>query len=125
MKKADTKDLGSDETFLNEHDMDQIWLPPLIFSNTVGNMPILSDVPIIVKILKQGAYVHKKIIDLHEGTLFHGNENDLQLDGQYETIFKCLFKLKCHYGLYGKFVMVRACVFEKMMSPCFRKRQFP
>ena len=88
------KDLGSDETFLNEHHRDQIWLPPLIFSNTVGNMPILSDEPIVVKILKQGEYVHKKIMDLHEGTLFHGNENDLQLNGQYETIFKCLFKLK-------------------------------
>ena len=88
------KDLGSNETFLNKHWLDQIWLPPLILSNTIGNVPISRDEPVVVKILKQGPYVHNDITDLHEGTLFLGNENDLQLDGEYEHTFKCLFELK-------------------------------
>ena len=87
------RDLEADGTFLNKHWMDQIWLPPLILSNTVGNMPILSDESLVVKILKKGESVHNLITDLHEGTLFLGIENDLQLDGQYETTFKCLFEL--------------------------------
>ena len=44
------KDLGSDGTFLNKHWIDQIWLPPLTFSNTVGNMPILRDESIVVQV---------------------------------------------------------------------------
>ena len=44
--------------------------------------------------MKKGGYVHNDITNLHEGTLFHGNENDFQLQGKYEKTFKCLFELK-------------------------------
>ena len=88
------RDLGSYETFLNKKWIEQIWLPPLTFSNTLGDTPILSEDLTDVKILKQGGYVHNDITDLHEGTLFHGNENDFQLQGKYEKTFKCLFELK-------------------------------
>ena len=88
------KDLRSEGTFLTKHWMDRIWLPPLILSNTVGNMPILRDESIVVKIIKQGTHFHNNNIDVHEGMLFQGSENDIQLDGQYETTFKCLFELQ-------------------------------
>ena len=88
------KDLRSEGTFLTKHWMDRIWLPPLILSNTIGNMPILSDESIVVKIIKQGTHGYNNIVDVHERTLFKGSENDLQLDVQYETTFKCLFELQ-------------------------------
>ena len=57
-------------------------------------MQIWNDESIVVKILKQGQSIHNEMSDLHEETLYLGDENDLQLDGQYETTFKCLFELK-------------------------------
>ena len=88
------KDLGSEDRFLNRHWMDQIWIPELIFSNMIGSNLISRDDAVVVKILKQGEYINNDITDLNEGTLFHGSENDLQLDAYYENTFKCLFELK-------------------------------
>ena len=44
------KDLKEAGNYLNRYWQSQIWLPPLYFSNTVGNVPILIDDTMTVKV---------------------------------------------------------------------------
>ena len=47
------KNLRTDGNYLNKYWQDQIWLPPLYFSNTRGNAPILGEDSMTVEILQQ------------------------------------------------------------------------
>ena len=73
------KDLKSEGNFLDKSSQDQIWLPPLTFSNTDGNVPLLGDDSIKVEVLRQGSAILNNLYKLNEGTHFKGDENDLLL----------------------------------------------
>ena len=87
------KDLKENGNYLNKYWQNEIWLPPLYFSNTIGNVPILIDDSKTVKILRQGESIYNDVSELNEGHIFSGEENGLQLKTQYEQTFKCLFEL--------------------------------
>ena len=72
---------------------DQIWLPPLYFSNTKGNQQILSGSPIEVAIVPHGQPSLNDISELHEKNTFKGEENDLELRSSNALTFKCNFEL--------------------------------
>ena len=87
------KDLKENGNYLNKYWQNEIWLPPLYFSNTIGNVPILTDDSKTVKVLRQGESIYNDVSELNEGHIFSGEENGLQLKTQYEQTFKCLFEL--------------------------------
>ena len=72
---------------------DKIWLPPLYFSNAAGNIPIASGDTVGVKVLKQGIPNLKNVMELNEGNIFLGKENDLELNAKHEGLFRCNYKL--------------------------------
>lgn len=87
------KDLTANTTFLSKKWFDQIWLPPLYFHNTKKNIPILKGHPIEVDVLKLGKPKPNKLSELHEGTLFSGEENHLKLVSKNDLTYICIFKL--------------------------------
>ena len=72
---------------------DQIWLPPLYFSNAKGNKGILSGNFNAVAIIPRGQPTLNKISELNEENIFKGEENDLELESWNELAFKCSFEL--------------------------------
>ena len=72
---------------------DQIWLPPLYFSNTKGNKGILSGNFNQVVIIPCGQPTLDKISELNEANTFKGKENYLELESWNELTFKCNFEL--------------------------------
>ena len=72
---------------------DQIWLPPLYFSNTKENKQILNGNYVEVAIIPHGQPLFNKISELNEANLFRGEENDLELFSVNELTFKCNFEL--------------------------------
>ena len=73
---------------------DQIWLPPLYFSNTKENKQILNGNYVEVAIIPHGQPLFNKISELNEANLFKGEENDLELFSVNELTFKCNFELR-------------------------------
>ena len=73
--------------------LDHIWLPPLYFSNTIGNKGILTGNFNQMFIIPLGQPTLNKMSDLIEANTFKGDENDLELESWNELIFKCNFEL--------------------------------
>ena len=87
------RNLAKGKTVLSKVWYDQIWLPPLYFSNTKDNKQILSGNSIEVAIIPHGKPTYNKISELNEANVFKGKENDLELESWNELTFKCNFAL--------------------------------
>ena len=72
---------------------DQIWLPPLYFSNTKEYKDILNGNYFRVAIITRGQPLLEKISELNEANIFKGEENDLELKSRNSLTFKCNFEL--------------------------------
>ena len=82
--------LAETGNFLNKLSQDQIWLPPLYYSNTKEDASINV---VHLEILRQGKPENNDISELIEGWLFKGAENELQLVAKDELTFRCSFNL--------------------------------
>ena len=87
------KNLAKTNTALNKAWQDQIWLPPLYFSNEKDNARILDEDHLHVDILRQAESTLNELSELDEANLFSGGSNELQLFSGGEHIFRCQFKL--------------------------------
>lgn len=85
--------LKANGNILNTLWQNQIWLPPLYFSNTKGNMPILAAYSVALEILRHGKPVKNDVSQLNEGNIFSGDENDLYLVAKINPSFHCFFEL--------------------------------
>ena len=82
--------LSKTGNFLNKLSQDQIWLPPLYYSNAKEDASINV---VHVEILRQGEPENNDVSELNEGWLFKGAENELQLVAKDELTFRCSFNL--------------------------------
>ena len=87
------KDLANETNFLNKDWQDQIWLPPLYYSNTEETVQILKGDLVQVEVLRQGKPKYNIVTRVNEGHLFNGEENELQLIAKDELEFNCLYDL--------------------------------
>ena len=85
--------LNSNGNFLTESQLDQIWLPPLIFSNTKDFILISGQDHDDVKILKKGPPTLNEASELKEEEIYRGDENDLLLTAYHQRDFHCNFEL--------------------------------
>ena len=85
--------LNSNGNFLIDSQLDQIWLPPLIFSNTKEFILISGKDHVDVKILKQGPPTLNEPSELKEEETYRGDENDLLLTAYHQHDFDCNFEL--------------------------------
>ena len=89
-KKLSNLSLSKTGNFLNKLSQDQIWLPPLYYSNTKEDASINV---VHVEILRQGEPENNDISELNEGWIFKGAENELRLVAKDEPTFRCSFNL--------------------------------
>ena len=87
------RNLPQSRKLLSKEWHDQIWLPPLYFSNTKGSELVLSGNFIKVFIITCGKPLLNKISELNEANIFKGEENDIELLSWNEFTFKCNFNL--------------------------------
>jgi hypothetical protein len=85
--------LNSHGNFLIDSQLDEIWLPPLIFSNTKDFILISGKDHVDVKILRQGPAYLNKASELKEEETYRGDENDLSLMAYHQHDFDCTFEL--------------------------------
>ena len=79
--------------FLVDLWLDQIWLPPVHFSNTKDYILITGKDYIEVKILRQGPSSLNKASDFNEGETYRGAENDILLTAYHQNDFECSYEL--------------------------------
>ena len=87
------KNLAENGNFLDKDWQDQIWLPPLYFSNEKDNARILDEDSLHVNVLRQAESTSNELSELDEANLFSGESNELQLLSAGEHTFGCQFKL--------------------------------
>ena len=87
------RNLAQSKKVLSKVWHDQIWLPPLYFSNTKENKQILNGNYVEVAIIPHGQPLLNKISELNEANLFKGEENELELYSVNDLTFKCNFEL--------------------------------
>ena len=85
--------LKESENYLDKEWQSQIWMPPLIFSNTAGNSPILADDSLTIQIIKEGEAVSFPSSSLHECSYYDGKENNLYVRVKHQLDFHCDFEL--------------------------------
>ena len=83
-------DLKENRNVLNALSLkEQIWLPPLYFSNTKGKVPISTGYSFDLQIIRQGTAVKNGISQWNEGNVYSGSENDLYLAVKIQSTFQC------------------------------------
>lgn len=88
------KNLAEKGNFLEKAWHDQIWLPPLIFSNTEEIVHVSAEDSIGVKIIKQqDSPVPNNLKEFNEGNTFSGDQNELVLFAHHHYNFHCPFEL--------------------------------
>ena len=87
------KNLGSNDNFFGKFWTEQIWLPPLYFSNTESNHEIIDDASILVEVIRLGSPKPNELHYLDEGNEYTGADNDLKLSTQQQLDFQCTFEL--------------------------------
>ena len=86
------KHLDKEGNFLNKYLQQQIWMPPIAYSNNKMKFKIAFNGQINVEIQRGGKGTPNPITELDEGKRFKGNENDLILTALQEGRFFCLFE---------------------------------
>ena len=79
--------------FLRDSWLDQIWLPPLYFSNTKDWILIAGKDHIAVTVVRQGSPSLNKASELNEGKAYKGDENHLSLRAYHQHDFDCSYEL--------------------------------
>ena len=69
-----------------------IWIPPLQFTNT-PKRALLNDEETTISIIRTGSYKLNDIYELHEARVFKGDENMVRYSRNYQMDFKCEYEL--------------------------------
>ena len=72
---------------------EQIWIPPLYFSNTNENKELLSGSSNRIEVIKQGEPIPNDISDVDEENVFIGDDNHLEFHSTNDLTFECHFEL--------------------------------
>ena len=86
------KNLG-DHNILDEKDVNAMWKPPLILSNSLDLASIIENKYLLIEVEKQGQGVPENEKVLYEGMTYNGNENDLVMSAKIDNDFACSYQL--------------------------------
>ena len=78
---------------LDEEEVNSIWKPPLVLSNSLELIRLEEDKYLQVEVLRQNKGKLKSEKELHEGMTYDGKENDLIMVAKFETEFSCSYQL--------------------------------
>ena len=93
-KRITYKNLKPKGNFLGNDNLENLWLPNVIFANTEENASILKKGSLFVEVLKEG---QSKVInhnEVQEGYIYSGGENRLHLVAKVQHDFLCSFKFQ-------------------------------
>ena len=78
---------------VDEATKQELWIPPLAFTNAYGNHRIKTDEISIVEIVSSRKFEYLDMEELHEGQIFKGSENELWYTREYQLVFQCHYNL--------------------------------
>ena len=76
-----------------EKEINSIWLPNLIFSNTKNNDATYLTPDTIIAVMREGTIAHADAEAVHEVNIFDGAENRVTFQQGYAKYFKCEYQL--------------------------------
>lgn len=74
-------------------EMEKIWIPNLIFSNTNKNEVTVVSKLTVVTITREGNYTRSSQEIIEETNIFYGKENKLTFEMTYTKVFQCEYQL--------------------------------
>ena len=77
---------------ITKNKRDQLWIPPLRFSNTEGGV-LLNDKETTMNVERTGQFELNDLAELHEARIYKGDENLIKYTREYHMEFKCFFNL--------------------------------
>ena len=80
--------------FLGLEEIDQIWIPQLIFTNSLEQTFLFVDGSSSLTIQREGDPYFPPSDDLAENLYYYGSENPLLYNDSYELTFHCQFELE-------------------------------
>ena len=86
-------DLQEGWNLLGQSDVDLMWKPTLILSNSVEMLYIADNPHVFVHILKRSKGMLVGETYLHESIRYPGSENDIIMTARFETEFFCIYQL--------------------------------
>ena len=87
------KDLKKDFNIIDKETQSEMWIPPLIFSNTDNDEMLVNDRKATMDIIREGNFEHVPVEELHEGKIFKGSENIVRYSREYHFDFQCNYNL--------------------------------
>ena len=87
-------DLKDGMNILDQNEMDQIWRPSLILSNSGEMLYVLDNAHHFVQISRTSSGTLVDDQNLHESLRYLGSENDILMTARFETEFSCIFTLE-------------------------------
>ena len=78
---------------LTEKEKWEIWIPKLVFHNTVGKHGTFDDEKLSLSIIKHGSFKHSGIETQDNINIFEGNENDLVSERIYDMSWICEYDM--------------------------------
>lgn len=79
---------------LSSADMEIIWLPVLIFSNSIEETVLKFDKFCAVIVQKMGQPVQNSQLEIYENEIFYGENNPFVYNRTYELQLACMFELQ-------------------------------
>ena len=74
----------------------ELWIPPLVLSNTEDNKILENDMKTTINILKRGKYSLNDKTEVNEAAVFDGKENMIRYEREYHSHILCDYNLRLY-----------------------------
>ena len=89
--------VNTDDNTLRQDDIDQLWLPRIVYWNTdqeeTTRLGENWEWKTIVSIKREGKFSRNSMSEIDEAEIFEGAENSLKMEQTYTHAFQCVYKL--------------------------------
>ena len=81
---------------LSRNEIDQIWIPFVVFSNTENSESTVGDDESEVTVSREGSFSESSVDVMEEINIFEGSQNRISFQQVYSKTFKCLYELQLY-----------------------------
>ena len=110
------RNLKYEDNMLSEASQKQIWIPTLLFINSVMNIKISANDPKHIKVNRMSDSTERENLGLNEDLYFPGDQNTISLLAQYDEHFRCSFDM--HFYPFD----VQTCSIKLMVSETIKNQ---
>ena len=77
-------------------EIDKLWIPNLVFSNTENSESTVGDDESEVTVSREGSFSESSVDVMEEINIFEGSQNRISFQQVYSKTFKCLYELQLY-----------------------------